>query len=102
VHAVLVDIDHSPRHLLHPSHAAFYEPAGLARLAARLHPGGVFGLWADGAPDPDFVATVEQVFASCTAHVVTFPNFYTGEESGSTVYVAVRAPVADPGEDGPG
>jgi hypothetical protein len=87
-HAVLVDIDHAPRHLLHPSHAAFYEPAGLARLLARLHPGRVFGLWADGAPDTDFVATLEQVFATCTAHVVTFSNFYTGGESASTVYVA--------------
>jgi spermidine synthase len=90
-HAVLVDIDHSPRHLLDPRHAAFYEPDGLARLAARLHPGGVFGLWADGPPDADFVATLEQVFARCTAHVVTFTNFYTGGESASTVYVAVRS-----------
>ena len=94
-HAVLVDIDHSPRHLLDPSHAPFYEPAGLARLVDRLHPGGVFGLWADGAPDADFVATLEQVFATCAAHVVTFPNFYTGGESASTVYVAVTA-VANP------
>jgi len=94
-HAVLVDIDHSPRHLLDPTHAPFYEPAGLARLADRLRPGGVFGLWADGAPDADFVATLEQVFATCTAHVVTFPNFYTGGESASTVYVAVRAGGAD-------
>ena len=31
--AVLVDIDHSPRNLLHPRHAALYEPEGLARLA---------------------------------------------------------------------
>ena len=27
--AVLVDIDHSPRNLLHPRHAALYEPEGL-------------------------------------------------------------------------
>jgi hypothetical protein len=40
--AVLVDIDHSPRKLLHPRHAALYEPEGLARLAGHLHPGGVF------------------------------------------------------------
>ena len=90
-HGILVDIDHSPRHLLDPSHASFYEPAGLARLAERLHPGGVFGLWADGAPDADFIAAVEQVFATCVAHVVTFPNVYTGRDSSSTVYVAVRA-----------
>jgi spermidine synthase len=87
-HAVLVDIDHSPRHLLSPAHAPFYTEAGLRTLATRLHPGGVFGLWADGDPDPDFVATVGEVFTTCTAHVVTFPNFYTGGESSSTVYVA--------------
>ncbi len=28
--AVVVDIDHSPRHLLHPSHAGFYAADGLA------------------------------------------------------------------------
>jgi spermidine synthase len=86
--AVLVDIDHTPRHLLHPSHAAFYTPSGLRRLADRLLPGGVFALWSDGSPDGDFVALVEQVFASCEAHVVTFANFYTGKDSASTVYVA--------------
>jgi len=87
-HAVFVDIDHTPRHVLHPSHAAFYTPSGLGRLADRLHPGGVFALWSDGAPDRDFVAVVEEVFASCEAHVVTFKNFYTGDDSASTVYVA--------------
>jgi spermidine synthase len=87
-HAILVDIDHTPRHLLHASHAGFYEAEGLRRLAEGLHPGGVFGLWSDGAPDAEFVAVVGDVFASCDAHVVTFPNFYTGGESASTVYVA--------------
>ncbi len=85
---MLVDIDHSPSHLLDPGHAPFYEPDGLRRLAARLHPGGVFALWADGAPDHEFLAVLEEVFTSSTAHVVTFPNFYTGGDSSSTVYVA--------------
>ncbi len=40
--AVLVDIDHSPRNLLHPGDAALYRPEGLARLVAHLRPGGVF------------------------------------------------------------
>jgi spermidine synthase len=92
LHAVLLDVDHSPRHLLSETHAPFYEPAGLARLSQRLHPGGVFGLWADGAPDDAFVATLAQVFATSAAHVVTFPNFYTGGESSSTVYVATTTP----------
>ena len=39
-HAVLLDIDHSPRHLLHARHGAFYEPAGLRGLAGQLRPGG--------------------------------------------------------------
>ena len=88
VHAVLVDIDHTPHQVLHPSHAAFYEPAGLECVAGRLHPGGVLALWSDGVPDHSFVSALEQVFVSSEAHVVTFPNFYTGGESSSTVYVA--------------
>jgi spermidine synthase len=86
--AVLVDIDHSPRHLLDPSHGPFYEVDGLRRLTDRLRPGGVFGLWADGAQDDDFLAVLDEVFASAVAHEVTFPNFYTDAESSSTVYVA--------------
>ena len=88
VHAVLVDIDHTPRHHLRPSHAELYEPSGLRRVAGRLRPGGVFALWSDDPPDPIFVDDVEQVFASCDAHVVTFPNPNTDGESASTVYVA--------------
>ncbi|MEX0664470.1 MAG: spermidine synthase [Acidimicrobiia bacterium] len=87
-HAVLVDIDHTPRHLLHPSHAAFYEPTGLRRVANHLYPGGVFALWSDGQPDREFLTSLEQVFASCEAHLVRFPNFNTDGESASTVYVA--------------
>lgn len=90
-HAVLVDIDHSPRNVLHPSHAQFYGHEGLRHLVDRLHPGGVFGLWSDDPPDRGYLDVVEQVFASCEAHIVTFPNFYTGGESSSTVYVATAS-----------
>jgi spermidine synthase len=86
--AIIVDIDHTPRHVLHPSHGAFYEPDGLRRLAGHLQPGGLFALWSDGAPDAAFIAVLAQVFASCEAHLVTFPNFYTGGDSACTVYVA--------------
>jgi spermidine synthase len=87
-HAILVDIDHSPRHVLNDSHAAFYEPAGLRRLAALLCPGGVFGLWSDDPPDDDFISVLAQVFPTAKAHVVEFPNPYTGGTSANTVYVA--------------
>ena len=86
--AILVDIDHTPRHLLHPSHASFYEPEGQRRVADRLNPGGVCALWSDDPPDQDHISVVEEVFASCEAHVVTFPNPLTGGEAASTVYVA--------------
>ena len=90
-HAVLLDIDHSPSNLLHPRHAAFYSPAGLRALAVHLHPGGVFALWSDDAPDPAFVRTLEAVFGSVAAHVVSFPNPLLDRDSASTVYVAVKA-----------
>lgn len=87
-HAVLVDIDHTPRNVLAPAHAAFYTPEGLDRLACHLQAGGVFGLWSDDPPDAGFESVLAQVFPQVDAHVVTFPNFYTGGESASTVYVA--------------
>ncbi|MDT5034072.1 MAG: hypothetical protein QOC94_4243 [Actinoplanes sp.] len=90
-HAVLVDIDHSPRHVLAPAHADLYTPAGLRRVAQRLHPGGVFALWSDDAPDDDFLAELTDAFATAIAHVVTFPNPLTAGESANTVYVATTS-----------
>ena len=90
-HAVLLDIDHSPRNLLHARHGAFYETAGLCALAAHLHPGGVFALWSDDPPDDDFRRTLDAVFATSEAHVVKFANPLLDRESASTVYVARMA-----------
>jgi spermidine synthase len=90
-HVVALDVDHSPRHLLHPAHADFYTTEGLRRLAGHLHPGGVFALWSNDPPDAEFVAVLETVFTACAAHVVTFPNPVRGGESANTVYVAVAS-----------
>jgi len=87
-HAVLLDIDHTPRHVLHPSHSAFYTPAGLRKLVAHLHPGGVFALWSDDPPDPDFESVLAEVFDRSEASVVRFANPLTGGHSTNTVYVA--------------
>jgi spermidine synthase len=89
-HAVLLDIDHSPRNLLHPRNAAFYQAEGLRALAAHLHPGGVFALWSDDPPEEEFLEVLGGAFATVRAHVVTFPNPLTEAESASTVYVAGR------------
>jgi spermidine synthase len=87
-HVVLLDVDHSPRHVLDPSHAPFYTPAGLRRLADHLHPGGVFALWSDDPADDRFVDALREVFGDVGAHVVRFPNPLTDAESANTVYVA--------------
>jgi spermidine synthase len=92
VDVVLVDIDHTPSHVLHQSHASFYQPAGLGRVAERLRPGGVFALWSDDPPDDAFMAALAQVFATHAAHVVTFANPLTGGEASNTVYVARTHP----------
>jgi hypothetical protein len=93
-HAVLLDVDHSPRSVLHPGHAPFYEPDGLGKLASHLLPGGVFGLWSDDPPDELFEMALADVFASHETHVVSFPNPLQRADSGedgedsNTVYVA--------------
>ena len=91
VHAVLLDIDHSPRHWLHPDNRGFYSIGGLQALANKLHAGGVFGLWSNEPPDNDFIALLGEVFVDCRSHVVRFANPYTGGRSSNTVYLAHRA-----------
>lgn len=87
---ILLDVDHSPRHTLDPSHADLYTAAGLACLALHLTDRGVFALWSDDPPDADFMTTLSSVLDDSTAHVVEFDNRLTGGTSSNTVYVARR------------
>lgn len=87
VDAVLLDIDHSPRAVLNAGNAAFYTVEGLAGVADRLVPGGVFALWSDEAPDPDFEAVMAAVFDGVEARVVSFDNPLTGGTSSCTIYI---------------
>ncbi|MGW3817647.1 spermidine synthase [Streptomyces sp. NPDC005046] len=89
-HAILLDVDHSPRHVLHASHAGLYLPAGLAALAELLHPGGVFALWSNDPPDEEFSSVLAGVFAETAAHVVDFDNPLQGGTAANTVYVGRR------------
>lgn len=91
-HAVIVDIDHSPQHVLAPAHAAFYEPDGLRALVGGLHPGGVFALWSNDPPDEHFSAVLAQVFHESRAHVVEFHNPLQERTATNTVYVARTHP----------
>jgi spermidine synthase len=86
--AVLVDIDHAPDCLLDPLHAAFYQPAGLRRMAAKLRPGGLFGLWSNALPDDAFTARLRDCFGAARAEPVTFHNPLQNRPFTQTVYLA--------------
>ncbi|ANZ40301.1 spermidine synthase [Lentzea guizhouensis] len=88
--AVVVDIDHSPRHLLHPANADFYGETGSRRIAELLRPGGIFALWSNDPPDEEYAAGLAEVFTGVRAEVVSFPNPLQGRDSTNTVYLARR------------
>ena len=88
--AVVVDIDHSPAHLLADGSAGFYGPAGSRRLASHLQPGGVYALWSNDPPDEGYLRVLGEAFVDVTAEVVAFPNPLQGRESTNTVYLARR------------
>lgn len=88
--AILLDIDHSPRHVLNHPHTAFYTYDGLRAASARLTPGGTFAMWSDDAPDDDFCAVLDAVFTGVEARQVWFDNPLTRGRSANTIYLATR------------
>lgn len=86
--AILLDVDHSPRNQLDPTHADLYDAAGLRALDRHLAADGVFALWSDDPPDEEFMVELDAVFDDAVAHVVDFDNAVTGGVSSNTVYVA--------------
>lgn len=87
-HAILIDIDHTPDTLLSSDNASFYRPEGLAELGRHLNPGGVFGLWSNLPPDPDFTFRLDEVFAKAWAEPVTFHNPLQNRPATQSVYLA--------------
>jgi spermidine synthase len=88
VHAVLLDIDHSPTHWLNEANSSFYSEESLNKLADKIYPGGIFGLWSNDPPDEEFMSLLNTVFHTSESHIVSFPNLYTDKESSCTVYIA--------------
>jgi len=86
--AVLLDIDHSPVHLLNPSNKSLYTSDGLASIRNQIKPGGSFALWSDDPASENFTERLGDVFDSATAYNVEFPNPYTNSISVNSVYVA--------------
>lgn len=89
--AILLDIDHSPRALLHHANASFYTPDSLGRMARQLRRGGVFALWSQDPPDVDFMQVMGKVFVDTAAHVIPFFNPFQNGEATNTIYVGVKA-----------
>jgi spermidine synthase len=87
--AVLLDIDHSPRHFLADGSASFYGVEGMSAVASRLAPGGVYGMWSNDPPDADYLAVLAEVFEDVAAEVITFPNPLQQREATATVYLGV-------------
>ncbi len=86
--AILLDIDHSPRHFLDDGSESFYGPEGMRGLARHLVPGGVYAMWSNDPPDEEYLATLRDIFADVAAEVITFPNPLQGRDATATVYVA--------------
>ena len=89
--AVLLDVDHSPQHLLSSDNAGFYGIAGLCAMQQFMTPGGVFAMWSNDPPDADFVARLDKAFFEVDVRIVDFPNPYTGGRATCTIYRARSA-----------
>lgn len=90
--AVLLDIDHTPKHLLAVGHTDFYTEAGVRRLARFLKPDGVFGLWSNEPPDEAFLAILTRVFGHAEGHLIQFDNPLQNKTSSNGIYLAGRPP----------
>ena len=93
--AILLDVDHSPRHVLAPANADLYTAAGL-RAADPASPRrrGVRALVRRPAGRRIRSRPGRGVRHARRRHVVRFANPITGGESSNTVYVATTAPGA--------
>jgi spermidine synthase len=86
--AVLLDIDHSPKHFLDAKNEAFYSAEGLEAVRGQIKAGGAFALWSNDPVDEEFTSHLESVFGTATAHNIEFPNPYTNSTFVNSVYVA--------------
>lgn len=90
VHAVLLDIDHSPSHWLNQGNQSFYSAESLRKLANKLLPNGVFAIWSNEGVDEVFMQRLQDSFTQVQNHLIEFSNPYTGGLSSNSVYVATK------------
>lgn len=85
---VLLDIDHSPRHVLAPENTAFYTAEGLTQMARHLKPGGTFALWSNDPPDEEFLSILRSVSKTAQAHIIEFDGLHSGDKAVNSIYIA--------------
>lgn len=88
--AVIVDIDHSPQHLLADGSRPFYQRQGTEALVGHLRPGGVYALWSNDPPDERYLDVLGSAFTDVVAEVVDFHNPLQDRSATNTVYLATR------------
>ncbi len=88
--AILLDIDHSPVHVLTDGNASFYGVDGMRSLATHLKQGGVYAMWSNDPPEPAYLDVLGQVFDGVEAQVITFPNPLQGRDATATIYSGLR------------
>lgn len=86
--AVLLDIDHSPKHYLDPKNESFYSRKGLTSLCRQIKDRGVFALWSDDPADENFRKHLKSVFGEAKAHNIEFSNPYINSTSVNSIYKA--------------
>ena len=88
--AILLDIDHSPSHLLSSKSRHFYSVSGIQSITNMLRTDGIFAMWSNDPPDEEFNNTLKKVFHTSRAEIVEFPNPYSGNSSTCTIYIGEK------------
>ena len=88
--AVLLDIDHSPKHFLDEKNESFYGTEGLNALCNQLKNDGVFALWSNERADENFTKHLDFIFGSASARNIEFANPYTNSTAVNSVYIAYK------------
>ena len=90
---ILLDIDHSPSHLLSSKNQHFYSISGIQSITNMLHVEGVFAMWSNNPPEKEFCDTLRKVFHTSRAEVIEFPNPYSKDSSNCTIYIGEKREV---------
>lgn len=81
---MLLDVDNGPGWLAAPENAGLYDTDGVTACRRALRPGGVLAVWSP-QPNPDFEATLREVFTTVEIETTTDPD-----EPSSTIYFGRR------------